>query len=231
MLSNYFARLPWELRSYIWEMALADIPPREIQISSVPRGEHGQSPEGLRLHQVTIPALLLICRESHSIALQRYTLAFAHEGSTYATWVDFRRDIICTEEFGALALLQHPDMQKVAQLKVSCSASNASDSSLRLVLLRQFNAMTNLCYLEVDDERTTVSCELPSATDIEWCPKLKNTFFARDTRPNSSKISELTGLWYWWMDTYARRMSALGELRKNKITENATPGLLCDKRY
>lgn len=106
-------QLPWELHSSIWELALSDIPPREIQIRSVSRDEQSQSREELEPYQVTIPVLLLSCRESHSIALQRYTHAFTHEGSRYTIWIDFRKDIICAEELSAPILLQHPDMQKV----------------------------------------------------------------------------------------------------------------------
>lgn len=230
MAFNHFVSLPWELRSYIWELAVSDIPPREIQIRSAPHDEHSQSPDELQLHQVSIPALLLACRDSHAIALQRYTHIFAHNGSSYATWVDLRRDIISTEELGAPTLLEHPDMQKAMQLKVSCSDATASDPTLRLRLLRQFNEMANLCYLEVIDEGTTVSCELPSTTDIEWHPKLKNTFFARDSRPNAYGISELTGLWYWWMDAYARRMSELDRLRRNSVAKDTTLALVRHNR-
>lgn len=95
-----FPRLPLELRTMIWQMAVA---PRDVKVSE--QADHIQ--EGGSTFRSTRryfksptppPALLHACHESRSICTPFYTKAFTYGAQPRYTWVNYALDTIVVRD-------------------------------------------------------------------------------------------------------------------------------------
>jgi 2EXR family len=91
-----FPEFPTELRLKIWAFASAD--PRIMTIEQIPL----RAKDYRTFCQDRVPSILLANRESRSVALKRYRLAFAKFENVYGppTYFDFNRDIVCLRNCG-----------------------------------------------------------------------------------------------------------------------------------
>lgn len=107
-----FPLLPAEIRTYIWQLAIASIPARTINVSA----RRIVRPDGiscLDLIPPGAPALLHACHDSRVLAAQcRYTSAFASERYV---WLDFATDMADIDRH---FVSMHPDIKKLTRLKV-----------------------------------------------------------------------------------------------------------------
>lgn len=116
-----FARLPTELRSAIWELALSALQPREVELVCDTDDSDDNCEDDVKRRVTSthtsinqIPSLLLVCQESCTVALQRYTFAFD------AAWVDFETDTVVANVASREIILDHADITKVTRFKTWC---------------------------------------------------------------------------------------------------------------
>lgn len=119
MVFHPFPHLPIELRTAIWELALSVLPPREIELVRSDDDDDDDDKSKTRVISThtsisQLPSLLLVCRESSTIALQRYKFAFD------AAWVDFETDTVVADGVSREIILYHEDISKVTRLKTPC---------------------------------------------------------------------------------------------------------------
>ncbi|UKZ91714.1 uncharacterized protein TrAFT101_006684 [Trichoderma asperellum] len=107
-----FASLPFELRSYIWSLAVT---PRRITKVRAKKGGSSFSKKHI-LYETTStppPALMHVCRESRQQA--PYQRAFTAGTEPRWTWVNFEVDIFCVSSLYAIEaiLSQRSEVQRL----------------------------------------------------------------------------------------------------------------------
>lgn len=111
---HLFSSLPAELQDRIWQIAIADIPPRIISIRD--RFTHPNNTSTLGLLPPRPPALLHVCHTSRRLAMRdRFSCAFAYAPIGSFVWMDYGTDTLDLQSY---FLDIHPDTCNLKRVRV-----------------------------------------------------------------------------------------------------------------
>lgn len=187
MTFHPFARLPAELRTSIWELALSALPPREVElICNDDEDDEGKSYlTSTHISISQLPSLVLVCQESHAVALQRYTFAFD------AAWLDFETDTVVAHVVSREIMLYHTDVTKVTRFKTWCD----EDVPWKFLGDNLSENMPSLRHVEfIVDNLSSPTVEM-IFSGVEWQIASENILFRSSDGRKVHNLDEMAKSW------------------------------------